>query len=393
MYKKVYIAAALRSPIGSFGGALSALSAPEIASIVIKATLDLAKISPSDVNEVILGSVLTAGQGQAPARQAAIKAGIPDSVPAATINKVCSSGLYSSILAARSIELGISDVVIAGGMESMSNVPYYIPALRNGARLGNTEVTDGIIKDGLWDVYNNYHMGNAGELCAETFGLTREIQDTFALESYRKAKDSIKNKLFDNEICPIKIETKKGSTIFSTDEEPGNLIEEKVRTLKPVFKKDGTITAANASSLNDGAAILVMVSENALNKMGLTPIARVISEGLHSQAPEWFTTAPVGALKAALSNAKLNDVSKLDAVEINEAFSSVALSCTKELSLNPEIVNQRGGAVALGHPIGASGARILVTLLGILSGSKGKFGGVSICNGGGEATSMIIERV
>jgi acetyl-CoA C-acetyltransferase len=391
-YNEVFIAEAVRSPLGSFQGSLSSVSASEMASQLIRAALIRISLSSEYVSECILGSVLTAGQGQAPARQAAIAAGLPYGVPASTVNKVCSSGLYAVHLAARSVHLGLSDVVIAGGMESMSRVPYYLSQHRTGARLGNTEVIDGIIHDGLWDVYNNFHMGMAGEMCAEKFGFSREDQDAFALESYERANNAITQGLFKNEIVPISVKDKKGTLEVNEDEEPGKLIKEKVSKVSPVFKKDGTITAVNASSLNDGAAVVVLCSEAALKKYNLVPKARVLAEGVHAREPEWFTLAPVGALQNALDKAQI-PVSELAAVEINEAFSSVGLACTHELGLSPSIVNVRGGAVALGHPIGASGVRILVTLLSILKDTKGKYGAVAICNGGGEATAMVVENI
>lgn len=391
-YKNVFIVDALRTPIGSFMGSLASLSAVELVVPLVKAIIARNKLDPTAIKELILGAVLTANQGQAPARQAVIKSGLPNSVGALTVNKVCSSGLMANILGARNIELGISDLVLAGGSESMSNVPYYLPQLRGGSRLGDTNAIDGIIKDGLWDVYNNYHMGNAGELCAETYKFSREDQDTYALMSYARAKDAQLNGLFSREILSLKVATGKTEVDVSEDEEPSKLKPEKVSTLKPVFMKDGTITAVNASSINDGAALLLLCSEEALKKYNLKPRARIISEGFCSQAPEWFTTAPVGAIGNVLSNASIN-ISEVDYFEINEAFSVVSLACQRDLKIESGKLNVRGGAVSLGHPIGASGARILSTLLHTLEDNKARYGVCGICNGGGEASSMLIERL
>ncbi len=391
-YNEVYIASAKRSPIGSFQGSLSGLSSVQIGRQVLESLLSDSGIAPDVVDECIMGSVLTAGQGQAPARQLAIGAGIPVSTSALTINKVCSSGLYAVMLAARSIALGAADVVVAGGMESMSNVPYYLMKHRSGARLGNDEVLDGLIHDGLWDVYNNFHMGCAGELCAEKYELSREMQDAYALESYDRAQHAIETGLFKKEIAPITISSKKESYTVSEDEEPSKLKRDKVAKVPTVFKKDGTVTAVNASSLNDGAAMLLICSSNAIKKYSLTPIAKIVSDGVFSREPEWFTIAPVDALKNALASAELS-LDALSALEINEAFSAVSLACMHELKVSHEKVNIRGGAVSLGHPIGASGARILVSLLSILQDINARHGAVAICNGGGEATSLVVENL
>lgn len=390
--KEVYIVDGLRSPIGSFQGTLSSLSSTEIGKQVLKSLLDKVGVDGSAVNECIVGSVLTAGLGQAPARQIALGAGLPQSVSALTVNKVCSSGLYSVMLGARSIALGASDVVVAGGSESMSNVPYYLPKHRVGARLGHDQIVDGIIHDGLWDVYNNYHMGCAGELCAETYGFSREDQDSYALRSYERALSAIQGGFFKDEISPISVSSKKETVLVSEDEEPSKLLKDKISKVPPAFKKEGTITAVNASSLNDGSAFFVLCSADALKKYSLVPKARIVSEGLFSREPEWFTIAPVDAMRNALSSANLT-IKDLSAIEINEAFSSVALACVKDLDLDTTLVNQWGGAVALGHPIGASGARILLTLLSVLKQTKGKYGAAAICNGGGEATSLLIENL
>jgi acetyl-CoA C-acetyltransferase len=392
-YNGVYILGGMRSPIGSFQGSLSGISAVEIGRQVLQGLIALTGVLPERVDECIVGSVLTAGQGQAPARQLAVRAGVPVSVPAVTVNKVCSSGLYAVMQAARAIEVGAADIVVAGGMESMSQVPYYLPKHRTGARLGHDTVLDGVIHDGLWDVYNDYHMGCAGELCAERYQLSREAQDAYALESYDRALDAVKNGLFKKEIVPVEVPSKKTAHVVSEDEEPSKLVREKVSKVPTVFKKEGTITPVNASSLNDGAAFLILCSERALRKYSLVAKARILSDGMFSREPEWFTIAPVDALKQALSSAQL-DISAISAFEINEAFSSVALACISELGVPPSRVNIRGGAVALGHPIGASGARILVSLLSILEdGSGGRHGAVAICNGGGEATSLVVEHL
>lgn len=392
MTKPIYICAAKRTAIGSFLGSLASISASALAAETIKTLLSETKLDPTSIDEVILGNVLTAGVGQAPARQAAIFAGLDKNVQAMTINKVCSSGLKAVMLAANSVTLGQAEAVIAGGMESMSNAPYLLPSLRIGARLGNTECVDSIVHDGLWDIYNNYHMGSAAELCARTYKLTREDQDAFAVESYTRASHAIKNGLFKDEIVPLKIFQNKVETIFDTDEEPGKAKLEKIPSLKAAFEKDGTITAANASSINDGAACMLVCSEEFLKKHKLTPQAQILSQGWHAQSPEWFTTAPVTASKNALLKAgkKIED---LDLLELNEAFSAVALACTSDLKIDPAKVNVHGGAVALGHPIGASGARILTTLIYALKRYQKKLGLAAICNGGGEATALLIESL
>lgn len=392
VYKKVYIVDALRTPLGSFMGSLSSLSASELGVPLVKALIERNKLEPSLISELILGSVLTANQGQAPARQVVIKSGLPVSVSALTVNKVCSSGLMATILGARNIELGVSSVVLAGGAESMSNVPFYVPQMRSGNRLGNTSLIDGIIKDGLWDVYNDYHMGNAGELCAETYKFSREDQDAYAIRSYSRALEAQASGQFKKEILPVKVLSGKVEVEISEDEEPGKFKLDKVSSLKPAFKKDGTITAVNASSINDGASMLLLCSEEVLKKYNLKPRARIISEGLFSQAPEWFTTAPVGAIKNALSGGGLK-IQDIDYFEINEAFSSVSMACERDLNIDANKLNIRGGAVSLGHPIGASGARILTSLINVLEDKGGRFGICGICNGGGEASSLLIERL
>lgn len=391
-YNKVYIVDAIRTPIGSFCGALATKTSVELGSALVKALISRNNNIVDNVKELIVGCVLSSNLGQAPARQVGIFGGLSNTVSALTINKVCSSGLFANLLGARSIELGISDLVIAGGIESMSNAPHYINQMRMGAKLGDQKIIDSIIKDGLWDVYNNFHMGCAGEMCAKKYNFSREDQDKFAISSYEKSQNAISKGLFKNEILPIEIAVGKSTQLVENDEEPGKLVRDKVSSLKPAFEKDGTITAVNASSLNDGAAMLLLASEEALKKYNLKPRARIIAEATHSHEPEWFTTAPVQAIKKCISNANLTN-DKIDFYEINEAFSSVALACQKELSIPESKLNVRGGAVSLGHPIGASGARILVSLLNILESEKAKTGIAGICNGGGEATSLAIELV
>lgn len=387
---KALICSPIRTAIGSFQGSLASLAAPELAAKLIQTLMERTKLAPDAVHEVILGSVLTAGQGQAPARQAVIKGGLSPATQAMTINKVCSSGLKAVMLAAQQIELGVGEAIIAGGMENMSQAPYYMSSLRNGARLGHTTAEDSIVKDGLWDVYNNYHMGSAAELCAREFHLSREAQDTFAIQSYKRAQDAIAKGIFRDEIVGVKIRKGKDEVLFDADEEPGKANLEKIPSLKPVFEKDGTVTAANASSINDGAALTLVCTEAYAKKHNLKPLAEIVSLGWHAQAPEWFTTAPVGAIQTAVNNAgvKLSDI---DLFEVNEAFSAVALACKQGLEIPEDKLNIYGGAVALGHPIGASGARILTTLIHGLIRNKKKMGAVGICNGGGEATAMVVR--
>ena len=389
--RDVVIVAATRTPIGSFGGSLAGLSAPQLGAIVIKSAVEKAGLKPEQVQEVYMGNVLSANLGQAPATQAAIFAGLPY-LPATTINKVCASGMKAIMLAAQSISLGQNDIVIAGGMESMSNVPYYLDKARNGYRLGNGQLTDGLIKDGLWDVYNDYHMGSAAELCAADCNVSREDQDAFAIESYKRAQASQEEGKFKEEITPVELKDKKGGvTLFSDDEEPMAVKFDKIPSLKPVFKKDGTVTAANASTLNDGAAALVLMSVDKAAEMGIKPLAKIVSYADAQQAPEWFTTAPSKAIPLALHRAGLSS-SQIDYFEINEAFSVVSIANNRLLELDPARVNVNGGAVALGHPLGASGARIIVTLLHVLQQNNGKFGAAGICNGGGGASAMVIEN-
>ncbi len=390
--KEVVIVSATRTPIGSFGGSLSSLSATQLGAIAIKSAVDKAGLQPEHIQEVFMGNVLSANLGQAPATQAAIFAGLPH-IPATSVNKVCASGMKAIMLAAQTIAVGQNDIVLAGGMESMSNVPYYLDKARNGYRLGNGQLTDGLIKDGLWDVYNDFHMGSAAELCAAECNISREEQDEFAIESYRRLHKAQGEGKFDNEITPVEIKDKKGDiTIFADDEEAKTVKFEKIPTLKPVFKKEGTVTAANASTLNDGAAAVVLMSAEKAKELGIKPLARIISFADAQQAPEWFTTSPAKAISSALEKAGLGS-KEIDYYEINEAFSVVAICNNKLLDLEPANVNVNGGAVAVGHPLGASGARIIVTLINVLKQNNGKYGVAGICNGGGGASAMVFENL
>ncbi|MBT3181833.1 MAG: acetyl-CoA C-acetyltransferase [Deltaproteobacteria bacterium] len=389
--ERTVIVSATRTPLGSFQGALSGMKSTELGSIVIKDALKKTGLDGSKVDQVIMGCVLPAGLGQSPARQASLGAGLPKEVGVLTVNKVCSSGLQSVMLADQMIRAGDVEIVIAGGMESMSNAPYYLPKARNGYRMGDGKVVDGMVFDGLWDIYSNQHMGACAELCAEKYGFMREIQDEYAIATYKRAQAANENGAFKNEITTVEIPQRKGAPIiFDKDEEPGRVKFDKIPTLKAPFKKDGTITAANASSISDGAAALVVMSESRAKKEGLTPLAYVRSHAGFSQEPEWFTTAPIGASKRALEKAGLK-AGDINLFEINEAFSAVTLAAIKELELNPDKVNVNGGAVAVGHPIGASGARILVTLVHAMKNRGEKLGLATLCNGGGEATAMVIE--
>lgn len=388
----VYIVSATRTPIGAFQGQLSSLSAPKLGATAIKGALEKAKIDPSAVGQVFMGNVLSAGIGQAPARQALIHAGIPNTVPATTVSKVCGSGLEAVILGAKTLAVGDTDLVVVGGMESMSNVPYYLDKARSGYRMGNGTLVDGMIFDGLWDPYSDVHMGNCGDQCAKEYKYSREAQDEYAKESFRKALAAQKEGLFDAEITPVSVPQKKGeAVVVKADEGPAKGDPSKFASLRPAFSKDGTITAANASSINDGASALVLASEDAVKKHGLTPLARISGWAGAAQAPEWFTTAPAKAMDSVAQKLgiKLADV---DLVEINEAFAVVAMACADLCKLDHSRVNVRGGAVALGHPIGASGARILTTLLHSLIQQNKKRGLASICIGGGEALALVIER-
>src|SRR6195952_2320959 len=390
--KEVYIVSATRTPIGSFGGSLSALSATQLGALVINSAVEKSTLRPDQIQEVYMGNVMSANLGQAPATQAAIFAGLPY-LPATTVNKVCASGMKAIMLAAQSIASGQNDIVVAGGMESMSNAPYYLDKARNGYRLGNGQIIDGLVKDGLWDVYNDYHMGSAAELCAAECNISREDQDAYAIESYKRAQKAQAEGKFKEEITPVELKDKKGDvTLFDEDEEPQAVKFDKIPSLKPVFKKDGTVTAANASTLNDGAAALVLMSKEKADEMGIKPLARIISFADAQQAPEWFTTAPSKAIPLALHRANLTS-DQIDYFEINEAFSVVAIANNQLLKLDPAKVNVNGGAVALGHPLGASGARIIVTLLYVLQQNGGKLGAAGICNGGGGASAMIIQNL
>ena len=390
--REVVIVSALRTPIGSFGGSLSGFTATQLGGFAIKAAVEKAGIKPEHVQEVYMGNVLSANVGQAPATQAAKFAGLPD-VPATTINKVCASGTKAIMLAAQSIASGQNDIVVAGGMESMSNVPYYLDKARTGYRLGHGQLTDGLVKDGLWDVYNDYHMGSAAELCASTYNISREAQDNYAVSSYKRAQASINDGKFNAEIIPVEVVDRKGNaTIVDKDEDAYSVNFEKLPGLKPVFKKDGTITAANASALNDGAAALVLMSADKAKELGLKPLARILSYADAQQAPEWFTTAPSKAIPLALQRAG-KDMADVDFFEINEAFSVVSLANNQEMGLNESQVNVNGGAVAMGHPLGASGSRIVVTLISVLNQNKGKIGVAGICNGGGGASALVIENL
>ena len=390
--KEVVILSAVRTPIGAFLGAFKDVPAPKLAATAIKAAVAKAGIDPKEIDECLMGSVLTAGMGQAPARQAMIFAGLPQSVCATTLNRVCGSGLKSVMLAAQAIQCGDADLVVAGGMENMSRTPFLLDRVREGYRLGNGKVIDSMINDGLWDVYNNVHMGDCAELCSREKKVSREDQDKFAKESYTRALNAIEAGKFKDEISPVEITTNKGTTVFENDEEPFRAKLDKFDELKPAFKKDGTVTAANSSSLSDGAAALVVCSADYANKKGLKPIARILAQASFAQDPQWFTTAPVGAVKKLLEKSG-KKVADIDLFEVNEAFSTMVLACGRELGLDKKKVNIRGGAVALGHPIGASGARILTTLIHALRQEKKKLGVASLCIGGGEASALLVEAL
>jgi acetyl-CoA C-acetyltransferase len=393
MIKEVYIISAVRTPMGSFGGKLTGISATKLGAIAIKGAIERAGIDGKEVTEVYMGNVLQANLGQAPARQAARFAGLPDSVHCTTIHKVCASGMKSVMLAAQSIMCGDNDVVVAGGMESMSNVPFYAENMRWGNKYGDVKMIDGLAKDGLTDVYHNYAMGNAAELCAKDCNISREAQDAFAIESYKRSAAAWSAGKFNDEIVAVEIPQKKGDPIvFKEDEEYKSVNFDKIPQLKPVFVKDGTVTAANASTMNDGAAALVLMSKEKAEKLGKKPIAIIRSYADAEQAPEWFTTSPSIAMPRAVEKAglKMNDIHYF---EINEAFSVVSLANMEKLKLDAAKVNVNGGAVALGHPLGCSGARILVTLIHVLKQNNAKYGAAGICNGGGGASAMVIENV
>jgi acetyl-CoA C-acetyltransferase len=389
----VLIISGARTPVGSFNGTLSPLKAPELGAIAIKEAVKRANVKPEAVSEVIMGCVLQGGIGQAPARQASIGAGIPESVPCMTINKVCGSGLKSAMLGIQAIMTGESDIVVAGGMESMTNAPYFLDKARSGYRMGNGKIIDGMVYDGLWDPYSNIHMGNIGEICAREKNITREQQDEYAKGSYEKALGAIKKGYLKEQIVPVEIKDRKGNvTIINEDEEPKKLNIEKGLKLKPAFEKDGTITAFNASKINDGAGAVIMASKTKADELGLKPMAKVIAQATYAQNPQWFTTAPAYAIEKVL---KVSDMSKddIDLFEVNEAFAVVSCSVNTIAGLDNSKVNVTGGAIAFGHPIGASGTRLLITMMYNLKRLNKKYGLVTLCIGGGEATAMIIERM
>jgi len=392
MSKEIVILSAVRTAFGSFQGALSSIPAPKLGALAIEGALKRAGVQASEVSEVIMGNVLAAGEGQAPARQAALYSGIPKSVPALTINKVCGSGMKAIMLGTQSILLGDSDIVVAGGMENMSQTPYLLTNGRQGFRMGHQSMLDSMIHDGLWDPYNNQHMGNCAELCAKERNFSRQEQDRYATESFRRAQEAQKSGKFKDEIIPIEIPGKKGDVQkVDTDEGPAKVQFDKIATLKPVFDKQGSVTAANASTINDGAAVLVLASAEKAKALGIKPIAKIMSYGTHAQEPEWFTTAPAEAMRRAMKKVgwQAKDV---DLFEVNEAFAVVALAAQKEFSIPSDRFNIWGGAISLGHPIGASGARIVVTLLSALKDRGMKRGVAGICIGGGEATALCVER-
>lgn len=391
--KEVYIASAVRTPIGSFGGKLAGFSAVELGTFAIKGALEKSGVNASEVNEVFMGNVLSANLGQAPARQASIGAGIGENVPCTTINKVCSSGMKSVMLGAQSIMLGINDVVVAGGMENMSNVPFYVPKARFGYKYGHGQMIDGLMHDGLWEAYNGFPMGSCADNTAKEMNISREAQDEFAINSYKKVAASTEAGDFKDEIIPIEIPQRKGDPmIMDTDEEFSNVNFDKIPSLRPVFNKDGTVTAANASTINDGASALVLVSKEKAEELGLTLVAKIKGFGDAAQEPMWFTTAPSLAIPRALAHAGV-DQADVDYWEVNEAFSAVALANQEKLGLDGAKLNVFGGAVAIGHPLGASGARIIATLCSVLNKKDGKIGAAGICNGGGGASAIVIEKV
>jgi acetyl-CoA C-acetyltransferase len=391
MTKEVFIVSAVRTPIGALNGSLAAVPATQLGAIVIKAALERAGVAAAAVNEVYMGNVISANVGQAPANQASIYAGIPTNVPCTTVNKVCASGMKAIMLGAQSILLGDNDIVVAGGMESMSNIPYYLDKARTGYRLGHGALIDGILRDGLWDPYKDFHMGNAAEICASEYKISREDQDAYAISSYKRAAAAYEKGYFKNEMVPVEVPGKQVVTV-TEDEDYKKVNYEKIPALKPTFQKEGTVTAANASNINDGAAAVVLVSGEKLKELGLKPLAKIISFADASQAPEWFTTTPVKAINKALAKANMK-IGDMDFAEINEAFSCVALANQKDLGLPSEKLNVWGGAVSLGHPVGCSGARIVVTLNSILHQHGGRYGVAGICNGGGGASAIIIEKV
>jgi acetyl-CoA C-acetyltransferase len=388
---KTVIVAAKRTPIGSFQGSLSGLSAVDLGACVIKDIISASKIDASLVDEVIMGNVISSGLGQAPARQAAILAGLPEKAECLTINKMCGSGLKSVMLASQAILCGDAEVVIAGGMESMSNAPYLLPGGRNGFRLGHSTIYDSLIKDGLWDVYNNIHMGSCAEVCAKDFSMSRTDVDDYAINSYKKAITAIEDGTFANEITPVTVFQRKGSVTVTTDEEPSKVNFDKIRELRPAFEKDGIVTAANASKINDGASAILLMSETKALELGMTPLFEIVAQASSAKAPVYFTTAPADAIKKVLSKANLT-VEQIDLFEINEAFAVVSLAVNYLLKLDVTKVNVNGGAIALGHPIGASGARILTSLVHEMLRRNTIYGLASLCIGGGEASALVIKK-
>jgi len=391
--KEVYIASAVRTPIGSFGGKLAGFSATQLGTFAIKGALEKAGIDKEEIQEVFMGNVLSANLGQAPARQAALGAGVGENVPCTTVNKVCASGMKSVMLGAQSILLGINDVVVAGGMESMSNVPFYVPKARFGYKYGHGQMIDGLMHDGLWEVYNGFPMGNCAEHTAKEMNISRESQDEYAIRSYKRAAETTESGIFKDEIVPVEIPQKKGSpVIMNQDEEFSNVNFDKIPALKPVFDREGTVTAANASTINDGASALVLASKEKTEELGLTPLAKIRGFGDAAREALWFTTAPSLAIPKALEHAGVHQ-SEVDYWEVNEAFSVVALANQEKLGLDSERLNINGGAVAIGHPLGASGARIIATLISVLHQKEGEIGCAGICNGGGGASAIVIEKV
>ena len=390
--KEVVIVSAVRTPMGSFGGSLSVFSATQLGGFAIKGAIDKVNLDPSLINEVFFGNVLQANLGQAPARQCSIYAGIKNDVPATTVNKVCASGMKAIMLGAQSIKCGDNDIVVVGGTESMSNVPHYVEKVRTGLKLGDLKLKDGLVHDGLTDVYNQTHMGLCAEICAEDMNISREAQDEFAIESYRRSKEAWEKKLFEDEVVPVTIPQRKGEPIyFEEDEEFKNLKIDKIPNLRSVFKKEGTITAANASTINDGASALILMSADKAKSLNIEPLAKIVSYADASHEPEWFTTAPAKALPIALKKANL-EINDIDYFELNEAFSVVGIANKKLLNIDSDKVNCFGGAVSLGHPLGSSGSRIVVTLINVLNKKEAKLGAAAICNGGGGASALIIEK-
>ena len=391
--RQVVIAGGKRTPVGAFQGSLATIPATRLGATAIQAALEVSGVSGDSVDEVIMGNVLSAGQGQAPARQAALYAGLPKSVECLTINKMCGSGLKAVMLASQAIQCGDAEVIVAGGMESMSLSPFLIPRAKTGLQLGHTELEDSIITDGLWDVYNDKHMGSCAETCVRKYQFTREEQDEFARESYTRAQNAQRDGIFSKEIVPVEIKDRKGNlSEVAEDDEPQRANFEKMTKIRPAFEKDGTVTAANASKINDGAAAVVMMSAEKAADLGVKTVARIVAQASFSQEPEWFTTAPVRAIHKVLDKSGLT-VDDINLFEINEAFAAVTMAAEKDLGLDHDKVNIHGGAVALGHPIGASGARILVTLLNAMESRKAKLGLATLCIGGGEASAVIVERV